>query len=186
MAEHLATRTNRMTWQRKLFYIPLAVGVIAGAAGAGTGIGMAATDAATDVTNASTSAPDTALESGDPGMDWWSLYNNTGQPIFGTWSEQSGSLTKELDLVKDMPLANGGHESRERTDSMWRGDPYWMGHICYAHAWWNFPRSVLNLGPNARFALEAKDGQLRATWNPQATPSRSGTDLTRNPYEAPC
>ncbi|MDV6277217.1 hypothetical protein R3Q06_27355 [Rhodococcus erythropolis] len=209
MAEHLTTRTYRMTWRRKLFCIPLAVGVIAGAANAGTGIGMAATDAATDVANASTSAPDTASGSGSPGWDWWSLYNDTGKPIYGTWSQQIGKSVSTLDLVKDMPLSSPGHESRPRNDAGWNPhnvpkksilrpadpeprvdqsgfNPYWWAHICYNHMWWNLNGTEALLGRDGTFRLRGEYSGLQVTWNPYYDDEPSEAFLQPNKADGPC
>ncbi|MDV6278785.1 hypothetical protein R3Q06_36070, partial [Rhodococcus erythropolis] len=115
------TKKNKKKYRRQhlraLAHAPLVVAVAATALCTGTGAGSAATGPAPDEVTASTSTPDTPLESGRPGWDWWSLYNDTGQPIYGTWSEQVGSDVSGLDLVAKWPLPNGGHESRPRNDS---------------------------------------------------------------------
>ncbi|MDV6276358.1 hypothetical protein R3Q06_22935 [Rhodococcus erythropolis] len=207
MAEHHTTRTYRMTWQGKLFYIPLAVGVIAGVVSAGTGIGMAATDATTDVANASTSAPDTASD--HPGWEWWSLYNDTGKPIYGTWSQQIGKSVSTLDLVKNMPLSSPGHESRPRNDTAWYPpsapqksilqpadpeprvdqsgfDTYWWAHICYNHMWWNLNGTEAFLGRDATFRLRGDYSGLQATWNPYDSDEPSEAFLQPNKADGPC
>ncbi|MDV6278541.1 hypothetical protein R3Q06_34645 [Rhodococcus erythropolis] len=172
---------------RKMLHIPLTVGVLTGAVSAGTGIGTAAPAPAADTVTAFSAILDTPLESGLPGWDWWSLYNNTGKAIYGTWSQQVGDRSSELVLVKDMPLADGGHESRPRVHwSPYSGvKPYWMGHICYDHKWWNLPRALRYPDSNAAFTLDVwPGGRLHATWNPSSGPFDEF--LILNPHEAPC
>ncbi|MFC9761631.1 hypothetical protein [Rhodococcus jostii] len=179
-ADH-TPRTRRRASLRKLLYAPLAVSVLAGAVCAGTGIGFSAPD----VVTASSSTPDTPPASTDPGMDWWTLANVTGQPIYGEWSEQSGSAVSKVHIVPDMQLSSPGHESRPRTDNALRGAPYWMGHICYNHVWWNFPRTEQHLAPNAQFTLDVVKGKPRATWMTQ-TGTTPSVDLTENKAEGSC
>ncbi|MDV6278257.1 hypothetical protein R3Q06_32865 [Rhodococcus erythropolis] len=209
MTERLTTRTHRRSSLPQLFCIPLAVGVITGAVSAGTGIGTAATDTATDVANTSTSAPDTAPASGVPGWDWWSLYNDTGKPIYGTWTQQMGKSVSTLDLVKDMPLSSPGHESRERTDAVWNPpnapkksilrpadlqprvdrselNTYWWAHICYNHMWWNLNGTEAFLGRDATFRLRGDYGGLQVTWNAYYSDAPSEAFLQPNKAEAPC
>ncbi|MFC9768673.1 hypothetical protein [Rhodococcus jostii] len=175
-------------WLRKAAYAPLAVAVLAGAVCAGTGIGTAAPTTAPEAVTASTSTKDTPPASADPAMNWWTLFNNTGQPIYGTWSEQSGSDVSELNLVPNMPLRSSGLESRPRNDSpLWNS--YWMGHICYRGAWWNFPREARSLGRDAFFRLTPADGDwnsLNVTWNSTGVEDPVVTPMIRNPHEAPC
>ncbi|MDV6278299.1 hypothetical protein R3Q06_33180 [Rhodococcus erythropolis] len=174
--------SKNATWLRKVSYAPLTAAVLAGALCSGTGTGTAAADAATDAPTASTAAaPGTAID-----WHWWSLYNDTGQPIYGTWSEQVGSTVSELDLVSKWPLQNDGHESRPRVDNGWVGSPYWMGHICYAHKWWNHPRQERVLSADATFTLEAKDGGLQVTWKKRYYETSQKEAMILNPHEAPC
>ncbi|MFC9769659.1 hypothetical protein [Rhodococcus jostii] len=176
--------TRRKASLRKLLYIPLAVGVLAGAVGAGTGLGTAAAIPDPDAVTTSTPTPDTAPGSaGD--SHWWTLKNDTGQPIYGTWSEQTGSDVSALEVVKDMPLPSGGHESRPRNDSsygQYGHKSYWMGHICYNNAWWNFPRTETYL-VDETFSLWSDGGGLHASW---ATWYLDEVSLVLNPHEAPC
>ncbi|MFD7046225.1 hypothetical protein, partial [Rhodococcus jostii] len=113
------------------------------------------------------------------------LKNDTGQPIYGTWSEQTGSDVSALEVVKDMPLPSGGHESRPRNDSsygQYGHKSYWMGHICYNNAWWNFPRTETYL-VDETFSLWSDGGGLHASW---ATWYLDEVSLVLNPHEAPC
>ncbi|MFC9769089.1 hypothetical protein [Rhodococcus jostii] len=187
MTVDLTTRTRRIVRLPKLLYISLAVGILAGAVCAGTGLGTAAPISALDVVTASSSTPDTPPASARPGWDWWSLVNNTGQPIYGTWSQQVGDISSELEVVKDRPMPQEGHESRPRVHWSSSSDyqPYWMGHICYDHKWWNLPRARRYPDSNAAFTLDVwPGGRLHATWNPVSGPFDEF--LILNPYEAPC
>ncbi|MFC9761630.1 hypothetical protein [Rhodococcus jostii] len=164
--------------------------VAAGSVCTGVGVGSAGTGAAPDAVTSSASTADTAPGSAVlPGWVWWSLYNDTGEPVYGEWSEQVGGDVSVLNLVKDMSLRNEGHESRKRVDDggWFSANSYWMGHICYNHAWWNFPRSKYTFGSDAAFRLQVVNGGLQATLNPAYTehPSEK-VSLIRNPHEAPC
>ncbi|MFC9769092.1 hypothetical protein [Rhodococcus jostii] len=178
-----------------MLYAPLAVSVLAGAVCAGTGIGTATPDAVT----ASASTADTPPASANPAKNWWSLYNYTDKQVYGEFSVQSGKTVSEVKIDKDRQLASGGHESRPTIDSMlWKS--YWMGHICYNHTWYNFPRTEIEMGEDATFVLWnafASDGEsggrsegvpagIRVTWNPFDPTHASEADLIRNWAEAPC
>ncbi|MDV6278505.1 hypothetical protein R3Q06_34445 [Rhodococcus erythropolis] len=203
MTTDRTARLRRMASLRTPLYIPLAVGVLAGAVGAGTGVGAAGpVTADPDAVTASTHSASTSTEDTAPGSagdtHWWSLYNYTGQSVYGEWSVQSGESVSETKTVKDWPLPSGSHESRGRNDSMlWK--TYWMGHICYNHAWYNFPRTHISMGDDATFVLwnaftpEAESGGsenvpsgVRVSWNPADPRDPAKADLIRNPYEAPC
>ncbi|MDV6278819.1 hypothetical protein R3Q06_36245 [Rhodococcus erythropolis] len=162
-------RTSR--WAYALLVVVIAAGAIGG-----VGVGSAATVAP---------APDTSRGStGDP--NWWTLKNDTGQPIYGTWSQQVGKDVSELDLVKNMPLAHGGHESRKRYNSIW-WNSYWMGHICYNHLWWNLSRSRREIYDSI-FTLRVAEGVLQAIYNLRegGTTYSIEENLTRNWAEFPC
>ncbi|MDV6274112.1 hypothetical protein R3Q06_11430 [Rhodococcus erythropolis] len=204
--------TRRRVSLRKLIYIPLAVGVLAGAVGAGTGIGAAAPAVPSTGVTAPTSTTDTASASGSgrPGWDWWSLYNDTGKPIYGTWTEQTGGRKAvTLDLVKDMPLPSPGHESRPRNDtasnppnapkkSILRPadpelrvdqsgfNPYWWAHICYNHMWWNLNGTEALLGRDATFRLRGEYSGLQVTWNPYYDDVPNEAFLQPNKADGPC
>ncbi|MDV6278361.1 hypothetical protein R3Q06_33540 [Rhodococcus erythropolis] len=181
MTAHHTTRI-RMASLRKLLSTPLAVGILAGGVCAGTGLGTAAP--VPDAITESTCAPDTPpAAAGD--LNWWFLYNFTGQPIYGEWSEQSGSAVSEVKRVKEVPLPDRGFESRGRNDcGAW--NPYWMGHICSNHAWWNLPRDVRRLSHDAAFTLQLVNGSLKATWNPSDSRAPFEAFLTRNWAEGSC
>ncbi|MDV6275323.1 hypothetical protein R3Q06_17645 [Rhodococcus erythropolis] len=181
MAEERTTGTRRRSSLRKLLYTPLAVGVIAGTVCAGTGIGIAAPGAAA----ASTSTPDSPLESGDiPGYDWWTLKNETGESIYGEWSTQVGSTVSELKITSDWPLKNGGFESRPTLGAAFR-HTYWMGHICYQHTWWNLDRYQFGLDIDGTFTLTVGFAGLFAEWNSNPY-SKSGAFLVRNWADGSC
>ncbi|MFC9769242.1 hypothetical protein [Rhodococcus jostii] len=182
MTAYLTTRI-RMASLWKLLYTPLAVGVVAGAVCAGTGVGTAAPIPGPDAVTECRSTPDTPPGSaGD--VHWWFLYNFTGEPIYGEWSEQSGSAVSEVKIAKDRQLPDRGYESRGRNDcGAW--NPYWMGHICSNHAWWNLPRDVRRLSHDAAFTLQDVNGSLKATWNPSSRDPFEAF-LTRNWAEGSC
>ncbi|MDV6276858.1 hypothetical protein R3Q06_25515 [Rhodococcus erythropolis] len=195
MTEDRTSRTRRRASLRKLLYIPLAVGVLAGAISVGTGIGSTAPTAAPDAGGtASTSASDgpTAF-AGDP--HWWSLYNDSGLPIYGEWSLQTGPKVIKLDIAKDLPLPFGSHESRPRIDdSGWSRSPRadWTAHICFNHAWWSFDRTERNRtaiefgGNDATFVLRGDNGVLKATWQPSDYRAPSEASLDLDPGAGPC
>ncbi|MDV6274113.1 hypothetical protein R3Q06_11435 [Rhodococcus erythropolis] len=157
--------SNNKKWLRNAAYAPMVVSVLAGAVCAGTGLGSAATDAITPPTSG-----------GD--RHWWSLYNNTGQPISGEWTEQIGAATSGLTLVKEIPEPQGGHESRPRISDAAHplSNPYWWGHICYDHKKWNLDRQVRNVSDEGKFTLvaHASDG-LDVVW--EETNSGGGKGL---------
>ncbi|MDV6278446.1 hypothetical protein R3Q06_34070 [Rhodococcus erythropolis] len=134
---------------RNAAYAPMMACVLTGAVCAGTGLASAATD------TAPASAGDT---------HWWSLYNNTGKPIYGQWTEQIGDGVSGLDLVKDIPEPQGGHESRPRIKDSAHpfSNPYWWGHICYDHKQWNLDRQVRYVSDEGKFTLVAHAGGLVA------------------------
>ncbi|MFC9768105.1 hypothetical protein [Rhodococcus jostii] len=155
MTEDLTTRTRRRASLRKLLYTPLAVGVLAGAVCTGTGLSTATALPAPD---AVINTPD-ALPASTGDAHWWSLYNDTGQPIYGEWSEQVGSPVSGLEVVKDWQMPQGGHESRPRiNESFTLAFPYWWGHICYDHKQWNLGREERNVSDEGRFTLTARPG----------------------------
>ncbi|MDV6278430.1 hypothetical protein R3Q06_33950 [Rhodococcus erythropolis] len=168
--------------RRQLLYMLLAVGVLTGAIGVEAGVGVAAP------------LPGPVPVSGDGppssggDLDWWSLYNRTGQPIYGHWGEQTGNDVSNLDLVKDIPLQDGLHESRRRTDDpRWLGpNPYWWAHICFDHGWWNLNGLAGSLSWNGAFTLYDDTGALKATWNDWDNGLLHEIHLTRNTAEAPC
>ncbi|MFC9769091.1 hypothetical protein [Rhodococcus jostii] len=195
----VSRKKNRPDGMRRWAYVPLAVSVLAGAVCGGAGTGTAATTASTDVVTESATTPDAPHGSaGD--KNWWSLYNYTGLPVYGEFSVQTGKAVSEVKIDKDRQLASGGHESRPTTNSVWWRD-YWMGHICFNHAWYNFPRTDITIDQDATFALwngkvgDVESGGRRegvpaagvyATWNPRSSKDPSKANLIRNWAEAPC
>ncbi|MDV6276357.1 hypothetical protein R3Q06_22930 [Rhodococcus erythropolis] len=172
MTEDRAFRTRRRASLRKLLYVPLAVGVLAGAISAGTGIGTAAPGPQTCV-------PTTQAEK------WWSLYNCTDQPIYGQWHHQVGSKTSDLNLVKDGQEQPLGREMRERFSSPGY-ETYWIGHICYDHKWWNLPMTNPQQF-DGNFSLWNTADGLRVDWNatgPWSSPYTA--KLVYNKAEGPC
>ncbi|MDV6278720.1 hypothetical protein R3Q06_35720 [Rhodococcus erythropolis] len=186
----VSTKMNRPYGMRRWTYAALVAAVTSVTVCSGAGTGSASAGAGPDAVTTSVSAADTAPGSAVlPGWVWWSFYNDTGQPIYGEWSEQVGDTVSVLNLVKNMPLRTEGHESRKRVDDegWFPSRPYWMGHICYNHAWWNFPRSVYTFGSDAVFRLQVVNGGLQATLNPAyAEHPSEKVSFIRNPYEAPC
>ncbi|MFC9769243.1 hypothetical protein [Rhodococcus jostii] len=181
----VSTKKNRPHRMRRWVYAPLVAAVTAGAICTGAGIGSAGTGAAPDAVTASTSTADTAPgPAGD--KNWWSLYNFTSKPIYGEWSVQTGKNVSEVKIAKDRQLQTSNRESRPRNDSVW-WKSYWMGHICYNNAWWNFPRTAIDVDQDFTFTLDVWPGdRLHATWNPRVPGSPFDAFLIRNPYEAPC
>ncbi|MFC9768933.1 hypothetical protein [Rhodococcus jostii] len=186
MTANPTTRARRMASPRKLLYTPLAVSILASAVCAGTGIGTAATPLpAPDTVTASSSTPDTPSESALPGWEVWSLYNRTGQPIYGTWSQQTEDRRSEVKIIKDAPLPDGGYESQpQKEGDLWNTS--WEGHICYNREWWTLPSGSRNVDNNAVFALRAVNGGLQATWNPIRPGAPSEATLDLNLADGPC
>ncbi|MDV6278573.1 hypothetical protein R3Q06_34840 [Rhodococcus erythropolis] len=129
---------------------------------------------------------------------WWSLYNNTGQPISGEWTEQIGAATSGLTLVKDIPEPQGGHESRPRISEAAHpfSNPYWWGHICYDHKQWNLDRQVRNVTDEGKFTLVPRPVRgLDVEWEEvgegggimlASAPVTRTEHLVENKAEGPC
>ncbi|MDV6276856.1 hypothetical protein R3Q06_25505 [Rhodococcus erythropolis] len=177
MTANHTTRTRRMARLRKLLYVPLAVSVLAGAVCAGTGIGTAAP----------IPAPDAVTASAGPSQDWWSLSNDTGQPIYGMFNYQVGPQKSDLVIAKDRPMQQGGREGRQWWHSAfgWSNE-YWSGHICYDHKQWNIPLTQFSV-IDAGFTLRHDSaGGLKLDWNPIYPTDPSSVPFTYNKAEGPC
>ncbi|MDV6278260.1 hypothetical protein R3Q06_32880 [Rhodococcus erythropolis] len=182
MTDYHHTRT-RTAVLRKLRCLLVVASVVAGTTCVGTGFGTAMPGDVPGAVTVSAGAPGTAPGSaGD--KNWWSLYNYTGQSIYGEWSVQTGKNVSEVKLVEDWPLPFGDHESRARNESKW-WKSYWMGHICRNHAWWNFPRTEIVLADDAAFTLWYKNG-LQVGWNPWKTGAPATASLILNLADGPC
>ncbi|MDV6277849.1 hypothetical protein R3Q06_30630 [Rhodococcus erythropolis] len=157
-------------------YGPLVTAVAAGAVFAGAGIGSAATDAVTEPS----STLDSSHESGNPEL--WHLTNGTDQPVYGTWSVQIGSQVSEI-TRRDWDALKPGDSAYANNIDWAVGRVYWMGHICYDHKQWNFPRqSLVNF---IGFTLTGTPSQgLSAEWGKAGVPTKE--DLVYNWREGAC
>ncbi|MDV6276356.1 hypothetical protein R3Q06_22925 [Rhodococcus erythropolis] len=188
----MSTLKDRRERVGRWAYAPLVVVIAAGAIGGGMGVGSADTDTAPTIA----AAPTVAAPASTGDRHWWSLYNDTGQPISGEWTEQVGNATSGLTLVKDIPEPQGGHESRPRINDLAHplSNPYWWGHICYDHKKWNLDRQVRYVSDEGKFTLVAHEGGgLDVTWDevgggvPYASASVTRTEhLVENTAEGSC
>ncbi|MDV6278776.1 hypothetical protein R3Q06_36025 [Rhodococcus erythropolis] len=79
---------SRPTWLQAMLYASLTAGLLAGTVCAGTGTGTPAPTTSTDTmtpASAFVDAPQSDLSY------WWSLHNQTDQPVCGTWTDDDGA-----------------------------------------------------------------------------------------------
>lgn len=171
MTENHINRIHRQSSMRKLLCILLPLGILAGGVYVGTALGTAATHSSTDDVIASPAASDATPTSADEGQ--WYLKNTTGQPVYGTWEEQMGSKISKISRTEKEPLQSGDSVYAPSVDGGFFEGDYWMGHICFNHKQWNFPRQkTIPLGGFTLFGTP-KEG-LSTQWN----------DYMSNPHTA--
>ncbi|MDV6277350.1 hypothetical protein R3Q06_28025 [Rhodococcus erythropolis] len=143
MTEDLIIRTHRRASLRKLFYIPLAVGVLAGAVGAGTGIGAAASSDGVELAGTPTGSFQ-APEVGTADHVWKLTNDQVGSngPIWGELYKQQGSFTSTLTIPKNAPLALGQSSGAVKQISDVFYKEYTWGTLCFNHDQYTLPRKV--------------------------------------------
>ncbi|MFC9769468.1 hypothetical protein [Rhodococcus jostii] len=95
--------------------------------------------------------------------DLWSLVNGTDQPIYGRWTQQSGSdhvtiERRDWDALKPGDSAYGRYVDFDPFH-----EKYWWGYSCYKHVWRNLNGVMELFGWLSRVALvTTESGALAA------------------------
>ncbi|MFD7046100.1 hypothetical protein, partial [Rhodococcus jostii] len=101
----------------------------------------------------------------------WTLYNDTGQDIYGFWFEQVGDQKSKVERGKEAPLLPGHSDSQPQhnDDSFYAmfHRAYYQGHFCFDHKQWNVPyaRRDVEMNENFRLFRGPDDGRLYVSYH---------------------